>query len=86
MKNLWKMWIFIAQFHFQDPDPDSAYGSGFRIRIQPGNLTPDPPGSGSETQAVPTYHTIRLPKELWVFSNSKVTRKRQNQNVGSAAF
>ena len=32
MKNLLKKWIFIAQFHFQDPD--SEYGSGStRIRI-----------------------------------------------------
>ena len=36
MKNLLKKWIFIAQFYFQD--------SGFRIRIrvQPGDLNPDP--------------------------------------------
>ena len=49
MKNLWKKWIFIAQFHFQDPE--SEYGPGFRIRIriQPGNLNPDTPGFGSAT-------------------------------------
>ena len=33
MKNLWKKWIFIAQFHFQDPDPDSEYGSGSSMAI-----------------------------------------------------
>ena len=46
---------FIAQVHFQDPDLDSEYGSGFRIwfRIQPGNLNPDPPGS--ETLLVSVY-------------------------------
>jgi len=39
MKNWWKKWIFIAQFHFQDPD--SEYGSSLAIwiRIQP---DPDP--------------------------------------------
>ena len=37
MKNLLKMWILIAQFHFQDPDPDSGSGFRIRIRIQPGN-------------------------------------------------
>ena len=31
MKNLWKKWIFIAQFHF--PDPVSEYGSGSRLAI-----------------------------------------------------
>ena len=31
MKNLWKKWIFIAQFHFQDPD--SEYGSGSIMAI-----------------------------------------------------
>ena len=27
MKNLWKKWIFMAQYHFQDPDtdPDPAW-------------------------------------------------------------
>ena len=25
MKNLWKKWIFLAQFHFQNPDPDPAW-------------------------------------------------------------
>jgi len=28
MKKWLKKWIFIAQYHFQDPDPDSEYGSG----------------------------------------------------------
>jgi len=45
MKNLLKKLIFIAQFHFQNTDPDSE--SGFRIRIQPGNLNPNPPGSAT---------------------------------------
>ena len=45
MKDLLKKLIFMAQFHFKDPDPDSEYGSGFRILIQTGNLNPDPPGS-----------------------------------------
>ena len=60
MRDLLKMWIFIAQFHLRDPDPNSEYGSGFslailiRIRIQPGDLNPDPPGSGSAT-LVGTY-------------------------------
>ena len=34
MKNLWKKWIFIAQFHFKDPDPDSESGLAIWIRIQ----------------------------------------------------
>jgi len=25
MKNLWKKWIFVAQFCFQDPDPDPVW-------------------------------------------------------------
>jgi len=33
MKNLLKKWIFIAQFHFQDPDPDSENGSGSSLAI-----------------------------------------------------
>ena len=35
MKNLWKKWIFIVQFHFQDPDPepDSEYGSEYSLAI-----------------------------------------------------
>ena len=35
MKNLWKKWIFIAQFHFPntDPDPDWQFESG-SIRIR----------------------------------------------------
>ena len=40
MKNLLKKWIFIAQFHLQDPDPYIEYRY-LRIRIQPGNLNPD---------------------------------------------
>ena len=49
MKNLLKKWIFIAQFHLQDPDPDSEHGSG---SIQSGDLNPDPPGSGYTTLVV----------------------------------
>ena len=33
MQNLWKKWIFIAQFHSQDPDPAWQFESGStRIR------------------------------------------------------
>jgi len=39
IKNLWKRWIFIAQFHFQEPDPDSEYGSSLAICIW---IQPDP--------------------------------------------
>ena len=51
-------WIFIALFHFQDPAPDSEYGSG----IQPGNLNPEPPGS--ETLATGTVPTWGFPGEV----------------------
>ena len=34
MKNLWRKWNFMAQFHFQDPDPDSEYGSNMAIWIR----------------------------------------------------
>ena len=41
MKYLWKKWIFIAQFYFQDPDSEYGFGSSMAIwiRIQP---VPDP--------------------------------------------
>ena len=33
MKIFWKKWIFLAEFHFQDPDPAWQFESGFtRIR------------------------------------------------------
>jgi len=40
----------------------SLPGSGFRIwiRIQPGDLNPDPPGSGSETLVRGRYLHIRV--------------------------
>ena len=41
MKNLWKKWIFIAQIHFQDPDPDSEYGFGSSLAILI-RIHPDP--------------------------------------------
>ena len=39
MKNLWKKWIFIAQFHFQDPDSEYRSGSSLAIWIW---IHPDP--------------------------------------------
>ena len=50
MKNLLKKWIFIAQFHFQDPDPYS-----------PGNFNPDPLGSGSETLQKDNKKSVTVP-------------------------
>ena len=39
MTNLLKKWIFIAQFHFQDPDSEYGSGSSLAIRIR---IHPDP--------------------------------------------
>jgi len=33
MKNLLKKWIFIAQFHFQDPDPQHWYAGGWFMQL-----------------------------------------------------
>jgi len=41
MKILLNKWIFIAQFHFQDPDSDSEYGSGSSLVIWI-RIYPDP--------------------------------------------
>ena len=34
MRNLWKKWIFIAQFNFQDPDSENGSGSSLAIWIR----------------------------------------------------
>ena len=50
MKYLWKKWIYIAHAPVYSSISLPGSGSRFRIRIQPGNLNPDPAGSRSETQ------------------------------------
>jgi len=41
MKNLWKKCIWLAEFHSQDPDPDSEYGSWSSLTIWI-RIHPDP--------------------------------------------
>jgi len=62
MKNLLKKWIFIAQFHFQDPDPDPAwqFKSGSATLVTVGRYLsavtyPTVPGT---VPTVPTYLLI----------------------------
>ena len=51
---------FVEKVHFYCSISLPGTGSGFRIRIQPGNMNPDPPGSGSETLITcVTYLSIR---------------------------
>jgi len=48
MKNLWKKWIFLAQFHLPDADPDPVWQFE----------------SGSETLGSPIIFTFFLNKYL----------------------